>query len=131
MITVKIHGTCYITPPPKKSFNKNYLCVFIITDCNFLPKLKCAVQFFIFTVHFDSFRVEVNSVVKILLLIFIVALIFVDLSDCYKMENYNDSYIILKRNLRCITSRVFRLRNSQCFHHSFLNLYNCCDEIAT
>ena len=54
MISVKIHSTCYITPPQKTSFNKKYLCVFIITDCNFLPKLKCAAALLLYSVAFSS-----------------------------------------------------------------------------
>ena len=52
-----------------------------------------AVQFglkiFILAVHFDSFSVEVNGVVEILLVVFIVTLIFVNLSNSYKGANFN------------------------------------------
>ena len=45
------------------------------------------VKFFIFAVHFNSFRVEVNGAVKILPVVFIVTLILINLCNCYKEEN--------------------------------------------
>ena len=49
--------------------------------------VQFGVKFFIFAVYFNSFRVEVNGAVKILPVVFIVTLVFVNLSNCYNEEN--------------------------------------------
>ena len=51
--------------------------------------VQFGVKIFILTVHFNSFRVEVNGVVEIPLVVFIVTLIFVNLSTNYKGANCN------------------------------------------
>ena len=49
--------------------------------------VQFGVKIFIFAVHFDSFSVEVNGVVEILLAVFIVTLILVNLCNCYNKGN--------------------------------------------
>ena len=51
--------------------------------------VQFGVKIFILAVHFNSFCVEVNGVVEILLVVFIVTLIFVNLSNSYKGANFN------------------------------------------
>ena len=51
--------------------------------------VQFGVKIFILAVHFNSFSVEVNGVVEILLVVFIVTLIFVNLSNSYKGANFN------------------------------------------
>ena len=49
--------------------------------------VQFGVKIFILAVHFDSFSVEVNGVVEILLAVFIVTLILVNLCNCYNKGN--------------------------------------------
>ena len=49
--------------------------------------VQFGVKIFILAVNFDSFSVEVNGVVEILLAVFIVTLILVNLCNCYNKGN--------------------------------------------
>ena len=49
--------------------------------------VQFGVNIFILTVHFDSFSVEVNGAVEILLVVLIVTLILVNLSNSYNEGN--------------------------------------------
>ena len=49
--------------------------------------VQFGVNIFILAVHFNSFSVEVNGAVVILLVVFIVALILVNLCNCYNKGN--------------------------------------------
>ena len=49
--------------------------------------VQLCVQFFIFTVHSNSFSVEVNGAVKILLLILLVTVILVNFCNCCNMSS--------------------------------------------
>ena len=51
--------------------------------------VQFGVKILILTVHFNSFSVVINGVVEILLVVFIVTLIFVNLSNSYKGANFN------------------------------------------
>ena len=68
--------------------NKQQLLTQIKT-CRRPVTVQYGVQFFIFTGHLNSFRVEVNGVIKVVLIVLIVALIFVGLSDCYNNNDNN------------------------------------------
>ena len=51
--------------------------------------VQFGVKILILTVHFNSFCVVSNGIVEILLVVFIVTLIFVNLSNSYKGANFN------------------------------------------
>ena len=51
--------------------------------------VQFGVKILILTVDFNSFSVVINGVVEILLVVFIVTLIFVNLSNSYKGANLN------------------------------------------
>lgn len=45
--------------------------------------VQFCLQFVILTVHFDSFRIEVNGVFEFLFSIFFIAIIIINLCNCY------------------------------------------------
>ena len=49
--------------------------------------VQFGVKIFILAVHFDSFSVEANGAVEILLVVFVVTLILVNLCNCYNKGN--------------------------------------------
>ena len=49
--------------------------------------VQFGVKIFILAVHFDSFSVEANSTVEIVLVVFVVTLILVNLCNCYNKGN--------------------------------------------
>ena len=49
--------------------------------------VQFGIKIFILTIHFNSFSVEVNGAVEILLVVFIVTLILINLCNCYNKGN--------------------------------------------
>ena len=64
----------------KQFFTQIKMCCCSVT-------VQFGVKFFILAVHFDSFSVEVNGAVEILLVVFVVTLILVNLCNCYNEGN--------------------------------------------
>ena len=54
--------------------------------------VQFGVKILILTVDFNSFSVVINGVVEILLVVFIVTLIFVNLSNSYKGANFYHNF---------------------------------------
>ena len=51
--------------------------------------VQFGVKILILAIHFNSFSVVINGVVEVPLVVFIVTLIFVNLSNSYKGANFN------------------------------------------
>ena len=49
--------------------------------------VQFGIQLFILSVHFYSFRVEVNGIVKISFPVFVISFVFVNLCNCYRAYN--------------------------------------------
>ena len=75
--------------------------------------VQFGVKIFIFTLHFNSFSVEVNGVVEILLVVFLVTLIFVNLCNSYKGVNYNyynfrfTAALVFQSELSSISTEIY------------------------
>ena len=57
--------------------------------CRSSVAVQFGIQLFILAVHFYSFRVEVNGVVKISFSVFVISFVFVNLCNCYRAANRN------------------------------------------
>ena len=69
--------------------------------------VQFSLQFFIFAVYINSFRVEVNGVVEIFLSVFLVTFILVNLCYCYNKPNENNvssSVFFFPGFLKCKTA---------------------------
>ena len=91
--------------------------------------VQFGVKIFILAVHFNSFSVEVNGAVEILLVIFIVTFVLVNLCNCCNEVN---EIILGIPNFRLDKNRVIVAglcsKVSLYFNHDpFLKLCNCCN----
>ena len=61
-----------------------------LKTCRCPVAVQFGIKLFVLAIHFNSFSIEVNGPVEILLVVFIVTLILVNLRNCYNKSNCNN-----------------------------------------
>ena len=75
--------------------------------CRRSVAVQFGIQLFILAVHFYSFRVEVNGVVKISFSVFVISFVFVNLCNCYRAANHDTFSVFINIISFVLSSQFF------------------------